>query len=65
MTNWPGPGPGQRAAQLPLAIFVFGYTSIEMLPVVGRGAAEPPGFEVLASVVGPFRSFNTYGLFAL
>jgi lipase maturation factor 1 len=47
------------------AAFAFGFTTLEALPIVFRGLGYPAGFESVAAVVGPLRSFNTYGLFAV
>jgi hypothetical protein len=57
--------PAPRLAPILFAVFAFGVTTFEALPTVFRGIGYPPGFNALAAVVGPFRSFNTYGLFAV
>lgn len=59
------PSQWQRWMQIPVAGFVLGYTTAEFLPIVFRGLGPPPGFNAGSSVVAPFRSFNTYGLFAV
>ncbi len=52
------PGPTQRALARGFAIFAFAFTLLEIAPVV-------PGFGRVEQFVGPLRSFNTYGLFAV
>jgi hypothetical protein len=49
----------------PFAAFVFAYTAIETISVVWRRVPTPPGYNAVAEVVAPFRSLNTYGLFAV
>jgi len=47
------------------AAFSVGVTFFEAVASVSRGAAASPIVRAVANVVGPFRSFNTYGLFAV
>ncbi|MEX2043840.1 MAG: lipase maturation factor family protein [Opitutus sp.] len=44
---------------------VFGYTFVQSLPVLVPGVGVPPVQRALAVWVGPLRSFNNYGLFAV
>ena len=55
----------QRAAVLPLAVFVVGYTLVQALPAVVPGVRPFENFSRLARVIDPFRSLNNYGLFAV
>jgi len=63
------PSPASRlppiAAARIFATLALTFTTLEALPIVFRGLGYPPGFRTVAAVVGPFRSFNTYGLFAV
>ncbi|MSU48736.1 MAG: lipase maturation factor family protein [Opitutus sp.] len=44
---------------------IFYYTLVQALPAIGLKLGTPPGFQSLAHAVGPFRSLNNYGLFAV
>jgi hypothetical protein len=56
---------GQRGLALAFAIFAGAYTAAQALPVVFPSLGEPPGFDRVARLVAPTRSFNNYGLFAV
>ena len=47
------------------AALSVGVTFFESAAAVSRGAASSPLVRAVASAVGPFRSFNDYGLFAV
>jgi hypothetical protein len=47
------------------AALSVGVTFFEAAAAVSRGAASSPIVRAVASTVGPFRSFNDYGLFAV
>jgi hypothetical protein len=48
-----------------LAAAVFVYTLVQAIPSVAPRARLPEAFHAVAAVVGPFRSLNNYGLFAV
>jgi len=66
-----GPGPGAASAQAraPAAVLRWfaalsvGVTFFESVAAVSAGAAASPIVRAVAEAVGPFRSFNDYGLF--
>jgi len=47
------------------AAFSVGVTFFETAAAMSRGAAGSPLVRAVATAVGPFRSFNDYGLFAV
>jgi lipase maturation factor 1 len=55
----------QHLAAAALATFAFGYTALEALPILFRATGSVPGFGAIVERVAPFRSLNTYGLFAV
>jgi hypothetical protein len=57
--------PPQTIAATAFAVVAGGYTAIAALPVMFPSFGAPAGFEVLEQIVGPTRSFNNYGLFAV
>jgi len=64
------PGPAQTSRPWPTLLRWFaalsvGVTFFEAAAAVSRGAASSPLVRAVASMVGPFRSFNDYGLFAV
>lgn len=62
----PGTTPAPRPTLLRwFAAFSVGITFFEATAAISRGAAASPLVRAVASAVGPFRSFNDYGLFAV
>jgi hypothetical protein len=63
------PAPGIRHAPRRLlrgvAVFVFAYTTLIALPRLMRSPVLAPLLGPVDAVVGPFRSLNSYGLFAV
>lgn len=55
----------QRLATRWFAVGVFVYTGAQALPVLLPRLGPLPGFDAIARVVAPLRSFNNYGLFAV
>jgi len=55
----------KRTALRWFAAFSVGVTFFETVAYVSRGAATSPLVRAVANAVGPFRSFNDYGLFAV
>ncbi|MDB6168932.1 MAG: hypothetical protein JWM88_1796 [Verrucomicrobia bacterium] len=47
------------------AIFAFGYTAMVSLPTLGNSPTLYRLRQPVDEIVGPFRSFNSYGLFAV
>jgi lipase maturation factor 1 len=47
------------------AVCVFAYTFFQSLPVLGLDVGRPWVYRAAAELVGPLRSFNNYGLFAV
>ncbi len=48
-----------------LAVFVFTYTTLQLIPSLFRGTKLPPAFDAVAADLAPYRSLNSYGLFAV
>lgn len=57
--------PAQRRTTAPIAIALGLYTFFQAVPAVLPRLGPPPGFDAVAAVLGPFRSLNNYGLFAV
>lgn len=55
----------QRLATRWFAVGVFVYTGAQALPVLLPRFGPLPGFDGIARLVAPLRSFNNYGLFAV
>jgi hypothetical protein len=55
----------QRIAVLPFAAFVVMFTLVQAVPSIAPGFRGWAEFQRLAGIVGPFRSLNNYGLFAV
>ncbi len=55
----------RRPVGMVAAAGVLAYTVAQELPVVFPKLGAPPGYARVTSLVGPFRSFNNYGLFAV
>jgi hypothetical protein len=58
-------GRWQRRTVIPFAAFAFAYTALAAVPLVFRDLDTGPALASLTRVVAPFRSLNTYGLFAV
>lgn len=54
-----------RGVGVVAGICVIAYTSLLALPAFGRTFRLPPAVYSVATRVGPFNSFNNYGLFAV
>lgn len=63
--NVAGAPRGQRLAVMAFATFAFAYTGAQALPVIFPRLGPLPGFEAVARIVAPLRSFSNYGLFAV
>jgi hypothetical protein len=63
--TWRWPATARGWITLVFAFFTIGFTGclslLTLFPVLGA----PPGLETIARLVGPLRSFNNYGLFAV
>lgn len=55
----------RRVAGVSAASFVFAYTLVQTLAPFTARLGPPPGYRTLAALLGPLRSFNNYGLFAV
>jgi hypothetical protein len=55
----------QTSISIGFAVLAIGFTALQALPAVLPAVGDPPGFEMLQRLVGPTRSFNNYGLFAV
>jgi hypothetical protein len=55
----------QRVVTTGFALFVFAFTGVQALSSVIPALQAVPGFAATAERVGPFRSLNNYGLFAV
>jgi lipase maturation factor 1 len=66
-SNEPSPAPKRARATLLrwFAALSVGVTFFETVAAVSPGAASSPIVRVVANAVGPTRSFNDYGLFAV
>ncbi len=47
------------------ATFVFLFTALQLVPALFRGTKLPRAFDAVAATLAPYRSLNTYGLFAV
>ena len=63
--TFPGPRPAPTGVVVAFGAAVFLYTLLQALPAVVPRLGTPPGYQAVANIVGPFRSLNNYGLFAV
>lgn len=55
----------RHAAAIAFGVFAFAYTGVESLSVLLPQIGAPPGFAWVDRWIGPLRTFNNYGLFAV
>lgn len=63
--GWKWPCGLRARVAVVFSVFAFGYTAVEVIGTLSPALGAPPGFNALARVVEPLRSFNRYGLFAV